>query len=67
MDYTNTKEYRALNSRFKEVFDENIPLMMIPEVETLVGLTEKVNKCIEANKNLLHEFYEWKYDGSEIY
>ena len=67
MNYADTEEFMVLNRRFREAFNERIPLMMIPETETFEGLTEKVNKCIKAGKNLLGEIYNWKYDDSEIY
>ena len=67
MHYTETEEFRTLNKRFIDTFKENLPLMMIPGIETLEGLTEKVNQSIEKGENLLPKFYNWKYDGSEIY
>lgn len=62
-----TEEFDEWNDKYKDRFGEWVPMMMIPQVETTEGIIEKIKKCLEADKNLLGEFYNWKYDGSEIY
>lgn len=51
--------FEKLNTKFRVIFGDIIPLMMIPDGETIEGLTEKVNKYFEAQKDLLPELYEW--------
>lgn len=62
---TNGKEYKNLNDVYEAAFGNPIPLMMIPEGETLEGLKEVINKSISEGKNLLPERYEW--DDSYLY
>ena len=56
------KKYIAIAEAYEAAFGEMIPLMMIPAYETMEGLEEKVNKSIEAGRDLLPEFYEWRDD-----
>ena len=62
-----TKEFDEWNDKYKEKFGEWVPMMMIPQVETTEGLIDKIKQSLAAGKNLLPEFYDWKYDGSVLY
>ena len=51
-----------LNDRYRARFGDIIPLMMIPESETIENLTALVNECFRQNKDLLPEYYGWRDD-----
>ncbi|MFB0840969.1 hypothetical protein [Paenibacillus oleatilyticus] len=47
--------------------DSCVPLEMIPSSETVEGLLMNIQKCFDANKDLLPELYNWKLDGTVWY
>lgn len=53
------KRFDAVNKKYRNAFGEDIPLMMVPDGETIEGLLEKIEKSIRAGKDLLPEFYNW--------
>lgn len=53
------KRLDELNAVYSAAFGERIPLMMIPESETIEDLSKKIDDSIKAGKNLLPEFYQW--------
>lgn len=59
------KEFDELNNKFREKFEDIIPLMIIQD--DFASLKKNVEKCFTDNKNLLAEIYDIKYDGSRIY
>jgi hypothetical protein len=59
------KRLKPLNELYEAAFGERIPLMMVPEGETIDGLTEKVNLSVQENRNLLPELYYW--NNEDIY
>lgn len=63
----NTDAYKKLYARFLEAFGEGIPLYVIPEKETIEGLTASVERCIAEGRNMIYEIYNVKTDGSVIY
>lgn len=62
-----TPELSEKMDEFYERFDDIVPLEMMPSVETVEGLLENIQKCLDADENLLPAIYGWKYDGSIIY
>ncbi len=66
VEFELTEEFFEWNEKFEEKFGEPVPLMMVPEIETLDGMIEKIKKCLDANENLLGTFYEWELDNPEI-
>lgn len=52
---------------FKKRFGDIVPLQMIPSSETNEGLLNNIQKCFDADKDLLPDIYGWKFDGSVIY
>lgn len=59
------KRFQELSAKFEKAFGDIIPLMMVPESETIEGLTEKVNQCLKEGKDLLPNFYDW--NDEDIY
>lgn len=53
------EQFQSINRKYRAAFGEGIPLMMIPENETVEELAEKVSKSLVAGKNLLPEMYNW--------
>ncbi|UWG98015.1 hypothetical protein LPY66_04205 [Dehalobacter sp. DCM] len=53
------QRFRELNRLYETAFGERIPLMMIPETETIDGLWKNIHDSLVAGKNLLPELYEW--------
>jgi len=51
--------YDEIDKAYFEAFNEHLPLDMIPQVETLEGLKEKVLECVKQGKNLLPDYYGW--------
>ena len=54
--------FHALDDKFMARFGEGLPLMMIPESETIEGLTALVDECFAQGKDLLPERYDWRDD-----
>ena len=46
-----TDEYRACAKKFKEHFGYGVPLRMIPQTASTEEVIEKINLCIEKNKD----------------
>ena len=47
-----TDEYRACAKKFKEHFGYGVPLRMIPQTASTEEVIEKINLCIEKNKDV---------------
>lgn len=62
-----TSKLKEKMNEYFERFADVVPLEMIPSSETTQGLIEKIDKSLEADKDLLPEAYSWKTDGSQIY
>jgi len=56
------EQFDVIDNKYFDTFGEHIPLMMIPESETIEGLAQKVNDSIKAGRNLLPELYDWRDD-----
>lgn len=62
-----TPDLKRKMDAFFDQFGDIVPLEMIPESETTIGLIQKIDKSLKAGKDLLAKEYGWKFDGSEIY
>lgn len=62
-----TPELGKKMDEFYERFGDIVPLDMMPSTETVESLLENIQKCFDADKDLLDQIYGWKYDGSIIY
>lgn len=60
-----TPELRKSMEEFEDRFDDIVPLEMVGG--TTEELLRNIQRCFEADKNLLPEIYGWKFDGSVIY
>lgn len=54
-----TKEFEALDEQYEKLFKEGIPTEMIPSIETIEGLSDKIERSIKTGKNILSEEYRW--------
>jgi len=56
------KRFNVIDNKYFKAFGEHLPLMMIPENETIEGLAWKVDDSIKAGRDLLPELYDWRDD-----
>jgi hypothetical protein len=51
--------YSEIDRQFRQAFGNGIPLMLIPDGETIEGLSDKVNRSVQEGKTLLPRYYDW--------
>jgi len=56
------ERFDPIDAKYFAAFSEHIPMMMIPDSETIEGIAKKIDDSIKAGRNLLPELYDWRDD-----
>jgi hypothetical protein len=59
------EELRRLITKFEDMFDDVVPLLMLPARETTEGLKQKIILCLADRKNRLAELYKFDYENEK--
>ena len=61
------KRFKDLNSRYKAISGENLPMAMIPYPCPYDELKNNIKACELAGEDLLPEIYNWDLSGEVFY